>query len=700
MPKHDKMSDAELIALINQEKAIVDHESTNLLEYQREAADIAYTGGETEDVVANKGRARVIDNAIQPAVDSLCTYLTKTFCSDKETIVFTPTNPNLGPVAKQTMMVVNHILHKMNNGYDIFNRLFLDSALHKNGIIKVVWEEEEVSYKRTFTDEIALGEYLIQKEQEGIECDTEENDDYSITVTCKYMKGYPRIQNVAPEEFLINELATAINDDDKTRFVAQRKIMYVGDVVQMFPKVDPDDLASNGGVDYLNNDYEVQNRHSFDGTYNFTQHNVGTGPLRQVELTESWVKADRNGDGHAEWRHVFSCGNKLIEDEEWTGPIPFGSFCYWPIPHKFYGLGIYDKLKDYHTIRTALLRSEVDSAVLRNVTRLIADPKQVDMRDLASGRQGIVKARPGFKAGDVQMIPSSPGSQGSGLQLLQYVHQQIIGQIGIDPITGVVSAEIEKSGNDESKTNMAIDNASAKIERYCREFAENCLRPIVWQVVSLLIEHRDEYWVKKLCERFTPEAPELMIGAEGMAELMGKEDLTAKVGLGHQTQQGKMLGIQQIQQQQAMLMQSGMPVMPDKQLNLAREAAKAVGYENFNEFLPTDEEAQQALQQKQQMAQQQQQMAQQQQQMQAQQMQAQMQEMQAKIAKLQAEAQAKQIVPQQVEAELALKQQGHDHTVDKDEADLSLGQQKQDLDEAKAQAEYHLELTQKRPADI
>ena len=135
--------------------------------------------------------------------------------------------------------------------------------------------------------------------------------------------------------------------------------------------------------------------------------------------------------------------------------------------------------------------------------------------------------------------------------------------------TGAVSTDIEKSGNDADKTSMAIDNSSAKVEMFAREFAETGLRDMTWAITSLLLDKG-------------------VLQAEGLR----KEDLMAKVGLGHLTASQKIRSLGVIKQEQMMYDQT-MPglIGIDKKLALSEEIIKSQGYENTSKFLPTIEEA-------------------------------------------------------------------------------------------------------------
>ena len=415
MPKHEAISDDELVSAIDYEVSAADYEGQSEISEQRSEADLAYSSLATNGVFPNTGMSTVIINTLQPAVDTLTTYLTKLFCSDKETVVFDPTNQNAAQYAEMATKVVNHVIHKENRGYEVMNRWIKDAALHKNGIVKVVWDdspthelmeipeiseeelellivelesEEDVSVK--IVEESKESIMISSMDAEGNEIEIEQNS-MSVTLRVTRPRNMPKIINVPPEEFLINEGATSINDDQLTRFIAHRQLMYVSDIMAMFPDAEEDLLYASSASGYLEHEFETDIRHFFDGTYDQNDYESTQPNLRQIEIIESWIRADRDGDGIAEWRHTFTVGRTLLMDEEWFGAIPLCSFTFFPIPHKFYGLGLWDKLRDYHKTRTALVRSAIDATVQANTFRLIADPDRIDTRDLKSGRPGIIR---------------------------------------------------------------------------------------------------------------------------------------------------------------------------------------------------------------------------------------------------------------------------------------------------------------------
>ena len=586
------MDDAAIVSRIDELKSRTSYEGTNALSAQRIQSTNAYTGGNVLGTEPTTGMSSVIDNKIRPAIEILSTYMTKIFASDKETVVFTPTNSQYSDAAKQAMMIANHVLHKSNNGYNFISRCTKDAAINKNSVAKLIWDDKPDSFVEHFSNvsEDELEPLILEREERGYEVEIESGKDGDYTLRFTRERSVPTIQLLPPEEFLINEGATEINRKHHLlRFCCHRKLMFLGDILEMFPKVDERDITSAATADQLEYEYETQSRHFIDGTYEYATRE-SSGPLAQLEVTDSWIYENIDGKG-VDWWHIITVGASVVLKERWDDEIPFVSFCYFPITHKFYGLSVFDKVRDYFLNATGLLRSELDVRTRQNTTMIVADPRYINQQDLQMGRPGVIKASGGFDPSKVMVLPSPTGSPNT-LDILRYLDEAIQAQIGINPLTGAISAEVEKSGNDDEKTSQIIDNASVKIEGYAREFAEQCLRPLIWQILRMMVQHSDDPAVQELVEQLTPGVP-FLLAEDGLINEISMSDLTAKVGLGHMTNQQKLRGISAIAQAQMTLEQSGIMISPDKKVAVSNEIAKASGYENVQDFFPTPAEIQQ-----------------------------------------------------------------------------------------------------------
>ena len=111
--------------------------------------------------------------------------------------------------------------------------------------------------------------------------------------------------------------------------------------------------------------------------------------MQEVEVYECYIRADMDGDGIAEMHRVIYAGKKIMEQAE-TDYVPFHSICPIPIPHKFYGLSIADKVMDLQLQKSTITRQMLDNLYLTNNARVGAVEGRVNIEDLLSVTPGGV----------------------------------------------------------------------------------------------------------------------------------------------------------------------------------------------------------------------------------------------------------------------------------------------------------------------
>ena len=608
MPKHQKVSDEQLVRMIYDEVVQVRTESFDLISDQRIDSNYSFSNQITSTTQPMNRMSKVKFYFTPSVVQTLVMHQSKIFCSDKETVEFMPMSysEDAQMMAKQLGMMVNHVLHRENAGFDIITELFRSAAVNKNGVAKVTWDESLEIFEETYegVDEATMEQVVAQWEAEGYDVDVKKPENVVEEATAlaqideitgeeiyaesmmKYGDYTVRLQRknpkinidvLPPEEFLINEDTTNIHNDHLTRFVGHKREVIRGDIAMMLDGwgVKGIDVDSLSDYESLDDAYEKRARHDVDGTLeSYQETEVQSGPSSKIVLNESWIRADRDGDGYPEWRHVFTVGSTLLMDEEWFGPVPFTSYTFFPIPHKFYGLSVYDRLRSYEETATGLIRSDVDRARMQNTLRWFVKEGGVDIRQLESGRPGPIEYSNTVKPREDIVPLETPGGSSNTIQILEELRKQVIGEVGIDPISGQVSTDIQKSGNDADKTAMTIDNASVKMEGFSRRFAEGPLRDISWAIAMELVRHKDTEYVKQIVEAISPGIP-FLAGEMNFSTMIRKADLKSKVGLGHQTGPQKIAASQAVMQMMQQLIASPNPAM----YFLIAETLKGHGYE-------------------------------------------------------------------------------------------------------------------------
>ena len=83
----------------------------------------------------------------------------------------------------------------------------------------------------------------------------------------------------------------------------------------------------------------------------------------------------------------------ILENEP-IEQIPFAMVTAIPMPHRFYGLSIYDLIGDVQEIKTTLLRQTLNNAYLQNNARTVVVDGQANIDDLLTSKSwGIVRVK-------------------------------------------------------------------------------------------------------------------------------------------------------------------------------------------------------------------------------------------------------------------------------------------------------------------
>ena len=315
-------------------------------------------------------------------------------------------------LAEQVTQYVNHIFYKDNNGFEIMHDWFKDGLLQKVGVVKAYWDDKKnvttEKYENLTEDELAMlmqDEEVEVVEQEEVEEIIEQDPQPIIdpqtgqpmmdemgmpmmmeippivniyyNVKCKRTKDYSqvKIENVAPEEFLIDKSATTIKDAD---FVAQRSLVTRSDLIAM--GYDPEIVDELSTGDLLDFTPERVARYGA-GEEPFNTNNSDDESMERIEYYECYVKTDLDEDGVAELHRVCYADNQVLMHEE-CDYVPFHSVCPIPIPHKFFGQSLADRAMDLQLIKSTVTRQMLDNLYLTNNYRVGAVEGQVNLDDL------------------------------------------------------------------------------------------------------------------------------------------------------------------------------------------------------------------------------------------------------------------------------------------------------------------------------
>ena len=288
---------------------------------------------------------------------------------------------------------------------------------------------------------------------------------------------------------------------------------------------------------------------------------LNTG-MRTVNITECFMRADMDGDGHSELIKVVRSGD-FIDWEEFEYH-PMHSITPTILTHKFFGLSIPDILEDIQEIRTSLLRSYMDNVTQTINGKTYYNKNTVNIDDmLTSLPYGLVEVN-GPPAQDVFI--DRPG----GLPPEAFTLNELLDKIIRDRV-GDFRATLDPSVLAQANTGVVMEmlqEAKSKIFMIARIFAEVGFKKLFLTLHHLARMHSNRDEVIKLRGEWVPVNP---------SEWRERKNLTVKVGSGRKTKREEIVYLNEKLNRQVEMLQNGIPVVtPDNIYNTVKEIDSAM----------------------------------------------------------------------------------------------------------------------------
>ena len=134
---------------------------------------------------------------------------------------------------------------------------------------------------------------------------------HNVTFARTVTDGKVTLENVPPEEFLINRGAKTIED---ARFICHRSHKSKSDLIKM--GYDPDIVEELPGytseADAITTSREYMARHSYDSTGTFPEQ-APTETETLVTVNESYMKLDMDGSGVSVLHKICHSGDEVLD---------------------------------------------------------------------------------------------------------------------------------------------------------------------------------------------------------------------------------------------------------------------------------------------------------------------------------------------------------------------------------------------------
>lgn len=332
-----------------------------------------------------KGRSAVVTSDLADSVHWLLPNIMNYIGSASEVVSIEPQSKEDEASAELVYAKVNYDLTKRNNWF-LFNYDWVfDSVLYRNGFVKATWEDGGVEESYENVNE---AEYLLLSQNPEIEILEERrlNSNLRFLRVRRYTDvGYVKIYNVPPEEIGIPLNTRSISE---ARFLYHNVRRTKGELLNAYGKEVVDNLE-NAKSDFSNGISEaLEDRLSDVGGKGFFYFQESD----EYSIYECYYKDPDTGKAVI----ATICGHELLKFQEnpYNRP-PIFTHSAFRLPHRVWGMSLYDLVKDIQNIQTALWRNILDNMYFCNNGRYVVDPIRVEMDDLINNNRpgGIIRTR-------------------------------------------------------------------------------------------------------------------------------------------------------------------------------------------------------------------------------------------------------------------------------------------------------------------
>jgi len=220
------------------------------------------------------------------------------------------------------------------------------------------------------------------------------------------------------------------------------------------------------------------------------------------------------------------------------------------------------------------MRNLMDNAYNQNFGRYAVLEGQANLDDLLTQRPGGVVR---VKSPNAIMPLATPPLEPYSFQMLGYLDEVRESRSGVNKNTQGINADALTSHTTATAVNAVMTNAQSRVELIARQFAETGVKDLMRRIYELLLKYQDKERVVMLRNQWVPVRPDMW---------NDKMDCTVSVALGNGSKDQQMAHLSQMISFAAQAMAGGLPIVtPQNMYNLGVSLVKAMGYQNYNDFL-------------------------------------------------------------------------------------------------------------------
>ncbi len=633
-PEDDEPTDEELLQMVAESDArgggtplagelnknpLTDEEINNIVAHEIQDATGYYAGELAETRMRSMdyylarprgdemaGRSQVISTDVADAIEWILPQAIKALTSEDSVVRVDPAREGGEADADAQTAYLNHVFNKENDGWLNTYTVVKDALMQKNGVWKVFFCESDDIQQETYENlDVPALQKLLQP-QDGTEVVVIEHDQhegmgmdpqtgqfgptmlFDIKLKRIQKEGQITVDPIPPEEFLLNRDHECL-DLSGARFTAHKRIVTESTLIQEGWEQSMVESLPSYTVDDTG---ERERRRELEDEKDWGQapHDSAN---RRVLVYECYCLIDHDRDGVAEMLKVDTAGyqGQVIMGWEVVDGNPFVGTTGIMLTHKFFGLSIYDRLKQIQDTKTWIERQINDNLSHQNNARMAVVAGQVNLDDLLTSRPGgVVRQR---APGMIEPLVA-PQIGDAGYKMLEYQNSVRQGRVGVSPDTAEVASSV--AGDTAHGVERLMSAKEELTALMIALMAMSLMRPTFMKIRELAMKHRPTSCTFLHSGKWLNTNPR---------EWDKRCETTVDTMLGRGDQMRKQSALGAVMATQKVLVEGGMAGVLVTEKNIHRAACDWVRASNLGDPSayytdPTSKEAQQARQQKQQ----------------------------------------------------------------------------------------------------
>lgn len=311
---------------------------------------------EDEDTI---GRSTVVSTDVKDTVMSILPSLMRIFGGTEHALEFSPTSSETSEVAMFATEYVRKVIWSDNPGFSILYGVFKDALTVRYGAVEWDTDNTPEITERTFTSLTRNQMGMLLEEAASLNPEvvswngnatTPEGEQTAENVVIRYTKVKPKtiITPIPPEDFRISRNAKSVKTAD---IVGYECYIRASEVIE--EGYDKEFVESKSGTVNAWSEEKWLRNPGFGADFSLSDH---------VRYGSFYVRADKDGDGINELRHIVTIGDDYeIVKDELVDRVRIALFTPDYTPHTAIGDSAADLVMDIQKINTNLLRAGFDS---------------------------------------------------------------------------------------------------------------------------------------------------------------------------------------------------------------------------------------------------------------------------------------------------------------------------------------------------